>query len=100
MEEEQQQPLFGLTIDPAGRGHIAEAARWAKFLAIIGFIFCGIIVCVGIGVAVLGTIPGSTTSNLSRREAAGLSGFIGIIYAAAALLYFFPCLYLFRFAVK
>ena len=33
-----------LLVDPIAREQLSEAARWAKFLAIIGFIACGIMI--------------------------------------------------------
>jgi hypothetical protein len=35
MEQDQSSSLFGLSIDPAAKSHLSDAARWAKFLAII-----------------------------------------------------------------
>jgi hypothetical protein len=38
MEQNQGPSLFGLEIDAAGKSHLSETARWAKFLAIAGMI--------------------------------------------------------------
>jgi hypothetical protein len=43
-EQNQESSLFGFGIDQSSRAHLAEAAKWAKFLAIVGFVMCGLIV--------------------------------------------------------
>jgi hypothetical protein len=98
MDSNQNSSLFGLSIDATSKAHLTVAARWAKFLAIIGFIMCGLIV-------LLGVLAGSVFS-IFYGEFGGRSGFAGlravaaIFYILIALLYFFPCLFLFNFAVK
>jgi hypothetical protein len=43
-EQNQETSLFGFGIDQSSRAHLAEAAKWAKFLAIVGFVMCGLII--------------------------------------------------------
>jgi len=98
MESTSESNLFELQIDHNGSAFLKEAAKWAKFLAILGFIFCGLYVCFAL-------FAGSIMAAFSRIPGAnaglGIGGtFISIIYIAVALLYFFPCLYLYNFAVK
>jgi uncharacterized membrane protein YjgN (DUF898 family) len=104
MEENQNTSLFGLSIDPAAKAHLSEAARWARFLSIVGFVIIGLIVLIGI---FAGSILGSMTSGLGGNElgnarvSGGMMGsFFLVIYILVAALYFFPCLFLFRFAAK
>ena len=40
--------LFELQIDAQSNNHLSQAAKWAKFLAIIGFVFCGLLIIWGI----------------------------------------------------
>jgi ATP/ADP translocase len=104
MEQNQNSSLFGLSIDPMTKNHLGDAARWAKFLAIIGFIVCGLIVIIGI-------FAGSILENFSSNRYEGFNsnaqvntkGFgvmAAVLYILIALLYFFPCLFLFNFASK
>jgi len=102
MEQNQDTSLFGLNIDQASKNHLSEAARWAKFLAIIGFIGCGLLVIIGI-------FAGSIFSNLSSQypgfgdaqtEVRGFGAIAAVIYILIAILYFFPCLFLYNFASK
>ena len=89
----------GFVITEASRGYLRETAKWAKFLAIVGFVIMGFLVLFGL---FFGAIMGSTMSGL---EDAGLgagigAGAFGAIYVVMALLYFFPTLYLYRFATR
>jgi uncharacterized protein DUF5362 len=98
--EDQNTSLFGLTIDTDSKSHLAESARWAKFLAIVGFVVCGLVVLIGI---FAGSIIASFT-NLNRdfgdsaADTSGLGVVLAIMYIGFAVLYFFPCLFLFRHA--
>jgi hypothetical protein len=97
MEQNTPTNLFDLHVDHQSSAYLGETAKWAKFLSIIGFIFCGIFVLVAI-------FAGSFLAGALGRYGEGnpmLSGvFISVIYILIALLYFFPCLYLFNFASK
>ncbi|HTQ65726.1 MAG TPA: DUF5362 family protein [Puia sp.] len=90
--------LFELHIDNQSSGYLAEAARWAKFLAILGFIFCGLIVLVAV---FAGSYIASSFNRFGTEGLTLVSGaFVSFLYILIALLYFFPCLFLFRFASK
>lgn len=101
MEQSQDTSLFGFGIDQTSKSHLHEAQKWARFLAIVGFVMCGIIILVGIFAA-------TTYSQFNRfddggygRPSAfryGFGAMIGFIYIIGAVLYFFPCLFLLRFA--
>lgn len=94
---EENSSLFGLSIDSASKEHLTEAARWARFLSIVGFISLGLLVVLGI----------ATSATLSRMSDAygaprGMGTAVGttsaVLYIIMAVIYFFPLLYLFRFA--
>ena len=104
MEQDQNTSLFGLSIDPAAKSHLSDAARWAKFLAIVGFIVCGLIIIVGIFAGSLLERMSSTRyerfdTNVEMNTR-GLGAVATVLYILMALLYFFPCLFLFNFASK
>ena len=48
MEQNNERSLFELSVDAQARSFLAETAKWGKFFAILGFIFCVIIVLVGV----------------------------------------------------
>jgi uncharacterized membrane protein YjgN (DUF898 family) len=99
-EQNQEHSLFGFGIDQTSKAHLWEAAKWARFLAIIGFIMCGII-------AIIGIFAGSIFSTFSSKydDYGGASAFgsgmavvMIVMYVGIAVIYFFPCLFLLRFA--
>lgn len=94
--ETTQSNLFELQIDDLSSGYLKETARWAKFLSILGFIGCGLIILIGLGMmfafsSINTTEFGGAMGNMYSRG-------LPIIYIALSALYFFPCLYLYRFA--
>ncbi|MEN9988472.1 MAG: hypothetical protein RLZZ585_1511 [Bacteroidota bacterium] len=66
-----------------------EIVKWAKFLAICSFVGIGIIALLGVGMIIL----------QFEGQAKGLSPVIlGLAYILMSVLYFFPSIYLYRFA--
>ena len=99
MEQDQDTSSSGLGIDQTSQTHLVEAARWARFLAIVGFIVCGLIILLGIFAASIfsymaGKFGGGEFDNIPG----GLGQMMSGLYIGIAILYFIPCLFLFRFA--
>ena len=94
-----QSNLFELQVDQSAMSYFKDAARWGRFLAIVGFIFCGLIVLFAI---LIGTLLSGVFNTMGTSSAFGGvgAGFISIVYIVIALLDFFPCLYLYNFAAK
>ena len=100
MDTDQNQPLFGLNIDETIKSHLNEAARWGKFLAVMGFIVCALILIGGIFLATsINNVP-AYNRFYERDTAPGLGTAAIIVYVLVAVLYFFPCLFLLRFSDK
>lgn len=105
MEQNQNTSLFDIQIDQSAKVHLTEAAKWAKFLAVFGFICCGFIVLVGI---FFGTFISMFSSWYGENNpysqlpvsSPGFGAGMAVLYILIALIYFFPCLFLFRFATK
>jgi preprotein translocase subunit SecG len=102
MEQDQNSPLFNLSIDPIAKAHLAEASRWAKFLAIIGFIICGLMVLAGLFFQSVFSSMSSKYQgyNEAQFETEGFGAAMVIAYVIIAVIYFFPCLFLYKFATK
>ncbi|HKZ67191.1 MAG TPA: DUF5362 family protein [Chitinophagaceae bacterium] len=104
MEQNQDSSLFGINVDQTAKSHLAEAAKWAKFLSIIGFISCGFLVLIGIFFGSFMSMFSSQYGNNPYSELPTSSPEFGaamaVVYIIIALIYFFPCLFLFRFATK
>ncbi len=88
-----------LQVSPASQTFLSEAARWGKFLSIVGFVFCGLMMILAFFIPTLMmNLPpyNQVASAMTSAMSAGLT----IVYLLLALLLFFPCLYLYRFSVK
>ena len=90
-QPEEQIDIPRLEIGEESQIHLRETKQWANFLAIIGFIFIGLIVVMAFSV-------GAIFSSIGP----GFDGFpmalFGGIYLLMAIVYFFPVLYLYKFA--
>ncbi|HET9746302.1 MAG TPA: DUF5362 family protein [Chitinophagaceae bacterium] len=96
---EQNTPLFEFGIDDMTRMHLAETAKWAKFLSIIGFIMCGLIVILSFFIGSIFSTSLNRYNDYNENTGfAGLGIVMTVLYLAIGVLYFFPCLFLFRFA--
>ena len=94
-----QSNLFELQVDQTAMAYLKDAARWAKFLAVAGFIFCGLFVIVAILFATVMSGLFNTMGSSSAFASMG-GGFVAVVYIGIALLNFFPCLYLYNFASR
>lgn len=76
------------------KSHLDGAGKWGKFLAIMGFVFMGLML-------VMGIIMSIALSFIPAREA-GIFPFppflIGFVYLIIGAIYFLPILYLYRFS--
>lgn len=94
-------PLFTLAIDPLTKTHLGEAAKWARFLAIVGMIFLAIMLLFFVigGTAMFQMFSGLDQSNPAMANATG-SGMVFMAFwlILIVVLWFFPLLYTLRFA--
>lgn len=99
MEENNPSSLFELSVDHESSQYLTETARWSKFLAIVGFVTCGL---VAVASFFIGAILARNPFTAYNAEGAGAVGgaFVTALYLAFALLYFFPCLFLYQFSVR
>jgi len=105
MEQDQTTSLFGLGIDNISKSHLSEAAKWARFLAICGFVFLGLMVIYGIVISfVIADMAGAMSQYDSTYSANSLKSIMGIgmiiFYIICAVIAFFPYYFLLRFANK
>lgn len=84
----------GLELNPRAIEFLRETRKWANFLAVLGFI--------GLGIFVLTALfMGAVMGSLGRIGGSNFNGFmVSFVYIIIALIYFFPILYLYRFAAK
>jgi len=91
-----QTNLFDLQVDQAAQFYLRDAARWARFLAIAGFVFCGLFVVFAVLVL---TLLATLLNTMGTSPTSGGMGAapIAAVYFGIAALNFFPNLYLFNF---
>lgn len=75
------------------KGYLLVAAKWCKFIAIVGFVGLGILALFGF-FAMLG-VP-----LMQRNNVYAASVLFGLVYIIFAIVYIFPLLYLYRFSVE
>jgi hypothetical protein len=83
-----------LSINETSQIHLTASAKWGKFLSIVGFVFCGLMLIAGIYMAAV--VPSSGVYGYAG-EAAKIAG---ITYIISAIILIFPCLYLNKFSNK
>ena len=84
-----------LQVSPQAQSYLMESAKWGKFLAIMGFIFCGIMILVSFLIpAIITNIPPYNTMSSGMRE------WITVLYLIFSVLCFFPAFYLYKFSSK
>lgn len=95
MEQKSAFESFELEVNNEIKGFLKETSKWAYFLSILGFVGIGLMVLGGVGFSLfsgMNQFGGTTAYGL------GYSAGVGLFYIIFALIYFFPILYLFKFA--
>lgn len=106
MEQITSTSLFSLNIDPVTKAHLSETSRWARFLAIVGMVFVALAAVGVLFIVVAGTMASGSLQNGigDNPYSSGILSMFGIgaviFYALLLLIWFFPLLYLLRFANK
>ena len=104
---ESNQPLdsnFGEGLHLSGQSldYLKETAKWAKFLAIVGFVMLGLILLIFILMSLflsstgLSSLAGDDAAMFGAMGAAGIFFYVMVIVA----IYFMPTLFLYRFATN
>lgn len=105
MEETNQTNEFNeiesvkeLTLTSFAKDYLKESAKWSKLLAIVGFVGIGLMVLA----AVFMTFAFSALSSLSEMQGdqpfPGV--FLGLLYLVFAAIYYFPVMYLYKYATN
>ncbi len=89
----------GLTITSQARESLQTAAKWSGFLAILGFVFVGLLVIV---MLTMGSTLAALSGGMNGMEGAGgmMTGIMAVYAIVIAVVYFFPLLYLWNFSSK
>ncbi|MBK7434373.1 MAG: hypothetical protein IPI66_11035 [Chitinophagaceae bacterium] len=90
-----------LQVDAEVQQHLSDAAKWARFIAIVGFVLCGILVLAELITVFDTDFSVGRRSNYDTRKTQEISPvFSLVILFVFTLLWFFVSLYTYRFAVK
>jgi magnesium-transporting ATPase (P-type) len=96
-----QEDLISEDLKLTGNIHsyLGETARWARFLSVVGFAIVAMMILAAIVLPEI--LPSTRYPDLdgTLRQSFTSTG-LRINFVILALLLFFPCLYLFRFAIK
>jgi hypothetical protein len=76
------------------RSSLIETSKWAKFLAIMGYIGIGFLLLFGL-VATVGLSLLGSYANMPFPM-----GLFGLMYLVVAVIYYFPVTFLYRFSVR
>ena len=90
-ELKAQKPSTSFNITESMLFSLKQTKPWTKLISIIGFIYVGFMIIFGIGGSFMFSRFGSSNSFPSSIT-------LTVIYLLLGILYFFPCLFLFRFS--
>lgn len=95
--EPKQGHLFDLQVDHLSTIYLRGAARWARFLAVVGFIFCGLSLVTAI---VFASLFGNLFNSLGSGGLGRSGVWLGVVFACISLLNFIPCFHLYHFGYR
>ena len=98
MDQEQNLLSSDLQIDSLSHSHLTETSKWAKFIAIAGFIFSGMIIIGAIYVINLMMEVRNTYGSFRRDTSSLMLG--GVFYIVIAIIWTITSIYQLRFATK
>ncbi|MDP9080593.1 MAG: DUF5362 domain-containing protein [Bacteroidota bacterium] len=95
-EQPAAEPALILNLE--AQSYLREAGKWASFLGIVGFIFCGFIVIAALFIgSILSMATKFSPDPTAAGMMAGMSGFLTVFYLLIGIVYFFFSLYLYQF---
>lgn len=87
-----------LNLTPAALKYLKTAARWAKFLALMGFVFVGLMILAGLFIGVIYNITES--DMMMDQEMSIPSLLLSFLYISLAVILLIPNLFMNSFANK
>jgi hypothetical protein len=90
-------PSGQLMFTPRAMEMLRQTKPWVRFLAIMGFIITGFVVLAALVMLILG-LGGMASGGRGGGAAAGVGVLMALLYVLVAALYFFPSMFLNRYA--
>jgi hypothetical protein len=94
---------YGTVVEPSAQAitppmieALQKTKPWVRFLSILGFIACALMLLGALFMVIGGAVGAAFTSRSGMGAAGGVV--LGLVYGLLALLYVFPSLFLFRYA--
>ena len=98
-ENLQPEPVT-LTVTEDIRSFIYESSKWTKFLAIVGFVFTGLMIMLSLSVSAIISSMNSMVGAQNNPYAAMGTGFLTVFLLIMAAIYFYPSFILFKFSTS
>jgi hypothetical protein len=98
-ENLQPEPV-SLTVTEDIRSFIYESSKWTKFLAIVGFVFTGLMVMLSLSVSAIISSMNNMVGAQNNPYAAMGTGFLTVFLLVMAAIYFYPSFILFKFSTS
>ena len=87
-----------LRLSQASQDALMATAKWGRFIAIVGFVFIGLLVVLSIFMGLSMAAAPAAEGNYFSGSFVG--GGMAFMYMLMAVIYFFPTLYLYRFSSR
>ena len=97
------EPENNLLVNPEIKNYLLEAAKWARFMGLVGYVFVGFL---ALGAIFASTFMHFMTRNLAQEitnnpfSSGVFTVVMGAYFLLIALIYYFPSRYLHQFGVK
>lgn len=95
----ENQSTQNLIVTDVVKDYLLETAKWAKFIAIIGFVMVGLMLVMALFMGSIMASLAAFSPEAGMMPAIG-GGFFTVIYILIAAVYFIPIKYLFDFSRK
>ena len=95
---EQELPA-SVTLSIQAQIYLQEAAKWSRFLGIVGFVVCGLFLIMALFIGVIFSVLANLSPVYSQMPA-GMGPLFSVVFILIDVLYFFFALYLYQFGKK
>lgn len=92
-------PDTPLYVDEMAKASLLETVKWSKFIAIVGYVMLGLMVLLGLFMAIAGSALFGDANPYMDAGGTGVKAMMAVMYLLIGLLYFFPTYYLFKYSV-
>jgi hypothetical protein len=94
-------PNNNVILTTEAQSYLLSTGKWATFLGILGFIFCGLFLLLALSMnSIMNKVASLQQENPVVAIMTGMGTGITVVYILIDLLYFFFALYLYQFATK